>query len=407
MKKVLVYAGALALMGTVFTGCNNSDDESIVVVEPVEAKEYYNFVRNGESTVMYDGQNTRLNMVDQIVGVLKNPTYKNDKFQSMFNHQEGHDDFDGKNKAELDASNKNVKSKIASSVGLFNEGKSDLSMKIKGQFSEFLRMQAEEVFPRWEESASVGVAGVLPDGKRRVTSKGYEADQLFKKGIIGGLILDQSLNNYLVKTKNDNNDAYEAGSNFTTMEHHWDEAYGYMFGGTEGYVEGRDGKYYPDGNEFIHYATTVNKNSHFNGISYKIFRAFVDGRQAIVEKKYNLRDRNIAIIQENASKVVAVRGVYYLLEGADEIQKGTRESGFHALSEGLGFVYSLQFTHNPTTGKPYFSHEEITNILDGRLLKDNGLWTVSAEEITSVAKEIANRFGFTLDQARDRVSEAQ
>ena len=76
MKKVFIYASALALMGTVFTGCNNSDDESVMVVESLDnVKSLYNFSKNGESTVMYDGQNTRLQMVDEIADILTEKHY--------------------------------------------------------------------------------------------------------------------------------------------------------------------------------------------------------------------------------------------------------------------------------------------------------------------------------------------
>ncbi|MBV7441636.1 DUF4856 domain-containing protein [Weeksellaceae bacterium TAE3-ERU29] len=402
MKKVLVYASALALMGTVFTGCNNNDDDELVVVETLDKNlNKYEFTKNGESTVMYDGQNTRLAMLKDIIDALGNKSNSVAQLEGMFAHTEGSNDFSS---AELNASNKNVKSKIASSTGLFDGGNSDLSKKIKAQFSGFLKTQADVVFPRWNEDASAGVAGFINDGKkdRRITAKGYEIEQMFKKGTIGALILDQSLNNYLVQTKKDNNNANMSGANYTEMEHHWDEAYGYMFGGTKNAVVSikEDGSF-EAGNEFAKYVNRVNSNSNFNGIAKKIFQAYVDGRQAIVEKKYTIRDKNIRIIQENASKVVAVRGVHYLLEGADEIKKGTRQLGFHAFSEGLGFVYSLQFTHNPATGKPYFSHEEVTNMLDNGLLKGNGLWTVSEEDVLKVAQEIANRFGFTLEQAKE------
>ena len=72
-----------------------------------------------------------------------------------------------------------------------------------------------------------------------VNSKGLELDQAFVKGLIGGLCLeDQITNNYLTVGKLDvgnnisdnDNEVLDGDNNYTTMEHYWDEGFGYLYG---------------------------------------------------------------------------------------------------------------------------------------------------------------------------------
>jgi hypothetical protein len=58
------------------------------------------------------------------------------------------------------------------------------------------------------------------------------------KGMMGASFMDQIVNNYLSKNKldegtskvNNTNKIVENGKTYTTMEHTWDEAYGYIYG---------------------------------------------------------------------------------------------------------------------------------------------------------------------------------
>ena len=73
--------------------------------------------------------------------------------------------------------------------------------------------------------------------------------------------------------------------------------------------------------------------------------------------------------------------------------------GFHDLSEGFGFIYSLQFTHNPDTGAPYFSRSEVNDMLEDLLnASGNGFWDVPTNTLRTLSTDIAARFDFTVDQ---------
>ena len=64
---------------------------------------------------------------------------------------------------------------------------------------------------------------------------------------------------------------------------------------------------------------------------------------------------------------------------------------FHALSEGYGFILSLQFTHD-ANGMPYFSHAEIEGMLTD-LEAGNGFWDRTDAELDAMAEIIETAAG--------------
>ena len=106
------------------------------------------------------------------------------------------------------------------------------------------------------------------------------------------------------------------------------------------------------------------------------------GRAAIVAEDYVLRDEQAAIIKAHMNKIIAYKAVDYLSGGASTIASGAnREDTFHGLSEGYGFVLSLQFTD-------YFSNSEVNSMLD-ELMAGNGFWDVTADQLNSMADNIS------------------
>ena len=59
---------------------------------------------------------------------------------------------------------------------------------------------------------------------------------------------------------------------------------------------------------------------------------------------------------------------------------------FHGLSEGYGFVLSLQFTYD-ANGNSYFSHNEVSIMLTA-LEAGNGFWDRTPEELDDMAAQI-------------------
>ena len=126
------------------------------------------------------------------------------------------------------------------------------------------------------------------------------------------------------------------------------------------------------------------------------------GRAAIVAKDYSVRNEQANILRELVSTVIGVRAVYYLQQGKNALDQPSPDfgGGFHDLSEGYGFIYSLQFTRQPNSDAPYFTKAEVDAFLVD-LLDDgaNGLWDVTPATLDAISAAIAERFDFTVEQA--------
>lgn len=398
MRKILL---GIAITSALFTSCS-SDDDNFNENPQVEAPLTYKFMRDGESTVNFNGQTTRIKMAMEFRSALKDNTKSAADLHGMFAHVEGDNDFSD---ADLNASGKNIRSKVAASKEYFSAN-TTVSNQIKGLLDAWIEDQAATVFPNWETIATAGTAGQLQQAGggtvRYVNGKGLELDQAIAKTLIGGLMTDQMLNHYLSISVLDeasniqNNDAglVEEGKSYTTMEHKWDEAYGYLYGNEDEPsvpVLGAD--------SFLNtYLKQVDLDPDFEGTASAVYDALKLGRAAIVAKNYEVRDAQVAIIRENISKVPAVRAVYYLQAGKSKMAAEDMASAFHALSEAYGFINSLQFTREPNSSSPYFSHDEVTAFMD-TLMEGQGFWEVTPETLDAMSETIAAKFGFTVAEA--------
>ena len=398
MKKA--FLGLLALAAFTFTSCSSDDDGGNVVDNDVVAPATYTFSRNGATTVDYNGQTTRIQMGEELITALKNNTATEAQLDGMFAHVEGNNDFSN---ADLNASGKSIRSKTAASSDYFSANTTDANA-IKADFDSWIASQVSEVFPAWTNNATAGNAGQLQEAgggsTRYISAKGLEYNQAVNKGLIGALMADQMLNNYLstsvldAATNRADNDAGTVadGKNYTTMEHKWDEAFGYLYG--------TDNATAPILNEdsFLNkYLARVEGDTDFAGIASDVYEAFKLGRAAIVAKNYTVRDQQADIIREKISTVIAVRAVYYLQQGKNNLASD-KASAFHDLSEGFGFIYSLQFTRKPGTNAPYFTKAQVDGFIS-QLMTGNGFWDVTPATLDEISDTISAEFSFTTAQA--------
>lgn len=388
-----------------FTACDNTPEVT------VEAPATYSFSREGESTVDFSGQTTRIKMGAELLDAMLD--FDNATAVSLLemfrNETEAGEDANPFSDANLNASDKSLKSKVAASLDLFSSNTVE-SASIRADFEIWILSQVSEIFPYENELATVGQAGQIADGSatRYVNGKGLEFDQLVGKGMIGALMLDQVINNYLSTAVLDagdnrlNNDAgtTEEGKSYTTMEHKWDEAYGYVYGTSQNPAD-PNGTIGLDDDFLNKYIGRAEGDEDFAGIAVEIFDAFKLGRAAIVAGDYELRGEQADIIQEKLSEIIAIRAVYYLIQAKLSLEQPTPDYGtaFHDLSEGFGFIYSLQFTTKPGNDH-YFTRAETESFLS-RMMNDgeNGLWDVKPATLQQLAEEIAAAFSFTVDQA--------
>jgi hypothetical protein len=291
--------------------------------------------------------------------------------KNMFSNQGG-----AFNDAALNAAtDKTIVSKTAASFDATSRGVEQA--RFNGYFDAIAAASTQRT-----QVAATGKAGLL-DNKYLVDEKGFEYGQFVQKGLIGAMLLDQISNVYLGTEKQSaDNNTIVSGKNYTQLEHHWDEAYGYL----------TQNDYYPkkdpnDGTKWLEsylgsYARQVNATT---GGPEAIYMAFLKGRAAIVNKDMTTRDVQIAAIRISLEKAIATIAISYL----NKTKTATTDGGkFHALSEGYGFVYSLRFAHNAKINKA--KSDELLNILDG---KANGFWSLTNADLDSVRDQIAAAFG--------------
>ncbi len=361
--------------------------------------EEYSFTRNGISTVYYTGQTARVGMATELKSAMNDTSFTKDQIDTMFASGTGFSD------ASLDASGKNVRGKTAASP----VASATVKPLFDGWIDEFTSVVAPAVIAG--TTAASGVAGSYTeaDGSRtvKVSAKGFELNQVFSKGLIGALQVDQIVNQYLSFSKLDgareDNDAGiygyandQAENYITKMEHYWDEGFGYLYGLDSQFKSGLgDAATGRDTANLNYYLNKVNSQSNEEGISDKIYKAFIAGRAAIVNKDYTERDIQAAIISAEISKVVGYKAQSYLVDGAEDITNGDWADALHALSEAYGFILGLQFTKN-SSGNPYMTNDEVNDLLTRLSAGDGGFWDRTADELTAMAAEVAAATGLTL-----------
>ena len=399
MKRSFKLVSVVLIAISSLVSCKKDEVTSPTTVPSYSVPNSYDFKNsNGVSTVDFSGQKTRLVMLDQF-SVLMGGTepISEATLLSMY-------DGTGFPVDSLTTSGKKLSDKTAASVDYFggiNAEQLDIRNKFKSLFKD------AEVLTNGTAEASKGVSGYYMDGtkKRYFNANGLEPQQVFVKGMMGACLLDQVVNNYLSKLKldagsnvsNNTNKVVESGKTYTTMEHAWDEAYGYIYGNDNLTATPVVYKYWSS------YVNQVDADPNFSGIKDVILKAFIRGRAAISNSDYTTRDAQITIIKKEFAKVPAIRAVYYLNEGKTKLGTHDGKAAFHALSEAYGFIWSSRFTQNPLTKAPYFSKEEVDAMMNDMIKDQNGLYAVDylPPVLDEIDKKIAERFGFTVEQAID------
>jgi len=380
------------------TGCIDDDDNG----SSFEVPPNYTFSRAGENTVSFTGQSDRIAMANELADALLDFDQTETGLDNMFRNEAGTDPFAD---AALNASTKTIRSKVAASRDLFFTDVTT-SAAIKADFDGWIAGQVSEVFPNRNELAAPGIAGQIADGDkvRYVNASGLEYNQAFAKSLIGALMFDQIANNYLSPavldeaTNMTDNDAGTTadGKPYTTMEHKWDEAYGYLYGASVDPANPLIDLGTAD-NFLNKYVGRVDADPDYVGISINVESAFRRGRAAIVAKDYAERDRQAAVIRGNLANVLVIRSIYYLVQGENALRAEPADLGgaFHDLSEAYGFINSLRFIN--LSG---FDSGQVDGWLTTLANEDNnGFWDIDPDALATLASSIGGTFGIAPEQA--------
>ncbi|CAM2955111.1 DUF4856 domain-containing protein [Flavobacterium frigoris] len=397
MKLNKVLLSTLLLTALTITSCSNDDTTEQKPNYSVPAT--YTFERSSTTTVDFSGQSSRLLMLEEMGNSIKiAATNGTAVSQTLLSNMYSNTNNAFENIA-LNTSGKQLKDKTAASKDYFQlflgGGTTTEKVSVQSFFETQLTLANTASLGT---TASAGVAGSYLDGtsKRLFAANGLEPQQVLLKGMMGACFMDQIVNNYLSKNKldeganrlNNTNKVLEDSKTYTTMEHTWDEAYGYIYG--------------VDGTKFwSSYIDQVNADTDFNTVKADINLAFRTGRAAIVANDYATRDAQIDIIKAKLALVPAVRAVFYLQEGKGKLITDKGAKAFHALSEAYGFIISLRYTNKPGTDKPYFTKAEVDAMLATMVSGTNGFWDIDTlgTKLDSISAQIATKFGFTVTQA--------
>lgn len=205
-------------------------------------------------------------------------------------------------------------------------------------------------------TAANGQAGVSTsaDGEKNylLNENGIEYTQIIEKGLMGACFYYQATAVYFGDDKmNVDNMTSEPGQG-TAMEHHWDEAFGYL-GVPQNFPSSTDGLFF-----WGKYSNTVDA---ILGTNQQLMDAFLKGRAAISNQDLETRDEAIIEARAEWENVVAGAAIHYFNDGLSNAGDFTRRA--HALSEAIAFVYSLQF--NPEKSLTNTQVNEILTTLAG------------------------------------------
>ncbi|MEM9919935.1 MAG: DUF4856 domain-containing protein [Bacteroidota bacterium] len=292
----------------------------------------YDFTRNGSTTVSYSGQIERLNMVAEIKAYLQGGDAGNavsaqvlkDAYNNVGDNGNGFFSF---------TSTKQL-------------GDKTFQPDLDNRLMESL-FEAAEAASQTGVTASSGQAGLITRENKGSTvlvdENGREFTQFVEKGLMGTVMYNQIFNTYFTDGRIGNdveNTALRDGKNYTDMEHHWDEAFGYFNPPVDFTTP------WPDAREpeLVYWANYSNVVDPFLNTNGAVMEAFIEGRTAIVNNDFDTRDAQRDILFEQLELVTAATAVHYINQTLGHLNDGNTGEAFHSLSEAWAFVNAIKYS---------------------------------------------------------------
>lgn len=233
-------------------------------------------------------------------------------------------------------------------------------------------------------AATPGQAGVITssDGTKKylVSANGFEYAQIIQKGLMGATFYYQAVDGYLSDEKIGNtvdNTTVTPGKG-TTMEHHWDEAFGY-FGVPVDFPANTAGTKY-----WGSYTNSVGSKINADD---NLMNAFLTGRAAISNKDMATKDAQIVIIKNEWEKVAAATAIHYL--NAAKTSWSNEAVKHHALSEAVGFVMALKYNSDKM-----ISQTQIDSVLNTLNFPNGSLYEVTVADVDAAITELNSVYNF-------------
>ncbi|WP_281614004.1 DUF4856 domain-containing protein [Flammeovirga sp. SubArs3] len=338
---------ATAILSTSLFSCTD-DNES----DPISRTDY------DFDNVDYSGQTARIMMLDSLESYIKSgndgvTALSADDMNAIYTNESG----------DLFGSSKDLESKTANDPTLL----ANVYDQVPAYFAS-------------AEAASGNEENII--GGRLFDANGHEPAQMVGKGLMGAVLYYQSVSYYLTPEKlnaGDNETVTEGKG--TDMEHYWDEGFGY-FGASQDFLSNEEATNY-------YWAKYAVSRSDVYDVRADIFNAFIAGRQAIIDKDYEERDLQAAIIQEKWEELVAINVVHYANSVISDTELGDI---LHHWSEAVAFATALQYNSSKK-----ISNEDIALVLASLYSEDikNEDKTALNAKMEAAKAVIKSTYGFS------------
>ena len=338
------------------TSCSEEPKESI---SDYSIPSSFNF-----SNASYGGQTDRLNMLSELESYLKTANSGGVVDAAVAKAMYANDGYNWTSDAfALGQPTKDLKSKTFDSQQAVVEGLID-------QLAEL--------------TAAGTALTVSADGEDSYMcdENGMEPIQLISKGIMGSCFYYQGTSVYLSATKMDvDNDvsALTTDLEYTDMQHHWDESFGYFGAPKEFSIANTEGASF-----WAKYAKKT-INGGLETIDNIMNDGFILGRAAIDNSDITTRDGAISTIQTEWEMITVCAALHYLNGAIQDIADPALRN--HQLSEAIAFISAIRY--NAQAAIPSSLVDSIIDNLGSNLN------LVTPEMVNDTRTALANAFGIT------------
>ena len=319
LKNRLMFLSSLMLFAVIGCSSDDDDDDGVALIDTPTEYSFESRFSSGESSVSYSGQVVRNLLINDI------------------KTQMGADAGSGDATTLLSMmANDNANQAILSSAGDMSTVQTKYHDISTSHLNDRLTAVESYIIPGYDANAGTLVNGwvqeCVANGKTR--ANGVRLDQITQKTLWGAVSYWQATSKYMSKIPNDDNSMQSGDANYTAMEHHWDESFGYFGAALDyntGYSDDVDRKSGPyndsnsDGSidfksEYnVGWAVTAAKRDDCSAcdtnydFTKTIFDAYLEGR-TLITNQADLADILVQrdIVMNTWEKVVAAVSIHYV-----------------------------------------------------------------------------------------------
>ena len=314
-----MFLSSLMLFAVIGCSSDDDDDDGVALIDTPTEYSFESRFSSGESSVSYSGQVVRNLLINDI------------------KTQMGADAGSGDATTLLSMmANDNANQAILSSAGDMSTVQTKYHDISTSHLNDRLTAVESYIIPGYDANAGTLVNGwvqeCVANGKTR--ANGVRLDQITQKTLWGAVSYWQATSKYMSKIPNDDNSMQSGDANYTAMEHHWDESFGYFGAALDyntGYSDDVDRKSGPyndsnsDGSidfksEYnVGWAVTAAKRDDCSAcdtnydFTKTIFDAYLEGR-TLITNQADLADILVQrdIVMNTWEKVVAAVSIHYV-----------------------------------------------------------------------------------------------